>query len=185
VWALRRSEPSWGSPPGDPLPERAGLAAAAAELAAGASPAVAAQRGVVVERLERGGKGGGRLTVTLRRRGGADAGDAGAAGGGGNGFHQVEVDRVLSLTGAVGDHHLYRQLQVHECYATCGPIKLSAALLGAAAGDCLQQTSHGVEALTNPEPGFYILGSKSYGRNNTFLLRTGWEQVSEVFAALR
>ncbi|MBV8201439.1 MAG: flavoprotein, partial [Acidobacteria bacterium] len=70
VWALRRSEPSWGSPPGDPLPERAGLAAAAAELVAGASPAVTAQRGVVVERLERGGKGGGRLTVTLRRRGG-------------------------------------------------------------------------------------------------------------------
>ena len=37
-----------------------------------------------------------------------------------------------SLTGSVGDHGLYRQLQVHECYATCGPIKLSAALLGAA-----------------------------------------------------
>jgi hypothetical protein len=74
---------------------------------------------------------------------------------------------------------------VHECYATCGPIKLSAALLGAAAGDCLEQTSHGVEALTNPEPGFYILGSKSYGRNNSFLLRVGWDQVTEVFAALQ
>ena len=44
---------------------------------------------------------------------------------------EVEVDRILSLTGFVGDHGLYRQLQVHECYATCGPIKLSAALLGA------------------------------------------------------
>lgn len=29
-----------------------------------------------------------------------------------------------------------------------------------------------------------MLGSKSYGRNNTFLLRVGWEQVTEVFAAL-
>lgn len=173
VWALRRADPSWGSPPDDPLPERAGLAAAAAELAAGASPAVAAERGAVVEALARTGSDG-RLAVTLRRTGPL-----------GNGAWQVAVDRVLSLTGAVGDHQLYRQLQVHECYATSGPIKLSAALLGAAAGDCLDQASHGVEALTNPEPGFYILGSKSYGRNNTFLLRVGWEQVNEVFAALQ
>jgi hypothetical protein len=32
--------------------------------------------------------------------------------------------------------------------------------------------------------GFFILGSKSYGRNNSFLLRVGWDQVTEVFAAL-
>ncbi|HEX5757608.1 MAG TPA: flavoprotein, partial [Thermoanaerobaculia bacterium] len=59
-----------------------------------------------------------------------------------------------------------------------------AALLGAAGGDCLSQTSHGVEVLTNPEPGFFILGAKSYGRNNTFLMRAGWEQVAEVFGLL-
>jgi hypothetical protein len=202
LWVLRRAEPAWGSPLDDPLPERARLAAAAAELAAGASPAVTVQRGVVVEAVahaahagggepergaggDRDGRDGrigrdgrdGRIMVTLgRTRGGGLDGD---------GAWQVTVDRVLSLTGAVGDHQLYRQLQVHECYATCGPIKLSAALLGAAAGDCLQQTSHGVEALTNPEPGFFILGSKSYGRNNSFLLRVGWDQVTEVFAALR
>jgi 2-polyprenyl-6-methoxyphenol hydroxylase-like FAD-dependent oxidoreductase len=189
IWALRRAEPTWGSPPDDPLPERARLAAAAAELAAGASPAVTAERSVVVESIahaaagdttgktESAGAGAdGRLTVTLgRRRGGGLEGD---------GAWQITVDRVLSLTGAVGDHRIYRQLQVHECYATCGPIKLSAALLGAAAGDCLEQTSHGVDTLVNPEPGFYILGSKSYGRNNSFLLRVGWDQVTEVFAAL-
>jgi hypothetical protein len=234
IWALRRAEPSWGSPADDPLPERARLARAAGELAAGASPAVTAERGVVVEAIERAGSGGtggagsvggagrsgsgggsggsghdepgGRLTVTLRRSphsspgspGSAASpsslgssgllGSAGAAGDasdeGDGPYRQVTVDRVLSLTGAVGDHRLYRQLQVHECYATSGPMKLSAALLGAGAGDCLAQTSHGVETLTNPEPGFFILGSKSYGRNNTFLLRVGWEQVAEVFAAL-
>jgi hypothetical protein len=84
----------------------------------------------------------------------------------------------------VGDHLLFRQLQVHECYATCGPIKLSAALLGAGAADCLAQQSHGAETLTNPEPGFFILGSKSYGRNSTFLMRVGWQQVEEVFSLL-
>jgi hypothetical protein len=147
---------------------------------------------------------GGRLLVTLRdgraagtavtdEAAGAAAGARAAAADGSGaqteavtaGTRRVAVDRVLSLTGAVGDHQLYRQLQVHECYATCGPMKLSAALLGAAGGDCLEQTAHGVETLTNPEPGFYIVGAKSYGRNNTFLLRVGWEQVAEVFAGIQ
>ena len=34
------------------------------------------------------------------------------------------VDRVLALNGGVGDFTLYRQLQVHECYATAAPMKL-------------------------------------------------------------
>jgi hypothetical protein len=169
IWALRGGAPSWGTHEGDPLPERARLAADAEALASGASPAVEARRGVAVEELSRPN---GRLRVVLRN------------GSGGEGSEEVLVDRILALTGYVGDHDLYRQLQVHECYATCGPIKLSAALLGAAGGDCLTQTSHGVETLTNPEPGLYILGIKSYGRNNTFLMRVGWDQVAEVFGAL-
>jgi hypothetical protein len=166
IWLLRNPEPSWGTHPGDPLPERAGLAAAAASLVAGASLAVDVRRGGVVEEIA---KPNGRFRVVLRN---------------GQGSETVEVDRVLSLTGAVGDHDLYRQLQVHECYATCGPIKLSAALLGAGSSDCLTQTTHGANTLTNPEPNFFILGSKSYGRNNTFLMRVGWEQVGEVFGLL-
>jgi 2-polyprenyl-6-methoxyphenol hydroxylase-like FAD-dependent oxidoreductase len=167
VWALRDEHPDWGAVAGDTLPERAALTGAAAALAGGASPAVEARRGVAVERLRPTGE---RVAVALRGEDGR--------------VDEVMVDRIVALCGAVGDHSLYRELQVHECYATCGPINLSAALLGAAAGDCLQQTSHGVETLRNPEPGFYILGAKSYGRNNTFLLRTGWAQVEEVFAAI-
>ncbi len=166
IWALRNPEPSWGTHEGDPLADRAALAASAAELAGGASPAVEARRGAVVEEIA---KPNGRFEVTLRN---------------GAGPETVEVDRILSLTGAVGDHGIYRQLQVHECYATCGPIKLSAALLGAGSSDCLTQTTHGADTLTNPEPGFFILGAKSYGRNNTFLMRIGWEQVGEVFGLL-
>ncbi|HEY7215243.1 MAG TPA: hypothetical protein VIC28_11470, partial [Thermoanaerobaculia bacterium] len=100
------------------------------------------------------------------------------------GRERIAADRVLSLTGSVGDHELYRQLQVHECYATCGPINLSAAILGAGGADCLAQTTHGADTLKNPEPNFFILGAKSYGRNNTFLMRIGWEQVAEVFGLL-
>jgi hypothetical protein len=166
IWILRNPEPCWGTREGDPLPERAGLAAEAAALATGSSPSVEVHRGVVVEEIS---KPDGRFEVTLRN---------------GAGRERVQVDRILSLTGYVGDHELHRQLQVHECYATCGPIKLSAALLGAGSSDCLAQTSHGAETLTNPEPGFFILGAKSYGRNNSFLMRTGWEQVGEVFGLL-
>jgi hypothetical protein len=171
IWALRREAPAAtaaaGDSGGDPLPERAGLESAAAELAAGASPHVQVLRGVAVEALEARADGG--IDVVLRN---------------GRGPQRVAVDRVLALTGYVGDHGLYRQLQVHECYATCGPIQLSAALLGAGAGDCLGQQSHGAEVLKNPEPNFYILGIKSYGRNNTFLMRVGWQQVGEVFGLL-
>ena len=94
------------------------------------------------------------------------------------------VDRIIALTGYVGDHTIYRQLQVHECWATSSPMKLSAALLASSSADCLAQTSQGADALRNPGPDFFILGAKSYGRNSTFLMRVGWQQVDEVFALL-
>jgi hypothetical protein len=42
----------------------------------------------------------------------------------------------------------------------------------------------GVDTLRTPEPGFFVLGAKSYGRTPTFLLRVGWEQVEQVVTAL-
>lgn len=82
------------------------------------------------------------------------------------GTDEIVVDRVLALTGYVGDASIYRQLQVHECYATAAPMQLSAALLGHAAGDCLAQQRYGIDVLRSPEPNFFILGMKSYGRNS-------------------
>ncbi len=43
---------------------------------------------------------------------------------------------------------------------------------------------HGEADLRHPEPNFYIVGNKSYGRAPTFLLMTGYEQVRSVVAAL-
>jgi len=63
-------------------------------------------------------------------------------------------------------------------------MKLASALLSSSSVDCLIQESHGADTLKNPEPNFFILGSKSYGRNATFLMRVGWEQVDEVFSLL-
>jgi hypothetical protein len=167
LWAIRRTQPDLGLVENDPLPSRRALTEDAGSLLSGASAAVEALAGAVVESMH---PENGSVRVDLRHEGGK--------------VESVKVDRILSLTGGVGDDSLYRQLQVHECYAFAAPMKLSAALLGSAGGDCLEQESHGVEALKNPEPDFFILGDKSYGRNNTFLLQVGWQQVDEVFADL-
>lgn len=190
LWALRTNEPRWLIDD-DPLPTRAGLARVAEALARGASPAVEPILGVAVEALApRGADGGGGLAVTLRASDGCDGSDGREGRDGrhdrGSERRTVAVDRVLALTGSVGDDRIYRQLQVHECWATGAPMKLSAALLGAAGGggDCLAQTGFGPETLTSPEPRFFILGAKSYGRNAAFLMRVGWEQVDDVFGLL-
>src|SRR5207249_6689752 len=94
------------------------------------------------------------------------------------------VDRILANLGYTPNTDLYRELQVHECYASLGPMKLAAALLGKGNDDCLKQSSCGPETLRNPEPNFYVLGAKSYGRNSHFLLRVGFEQVREVFTLI-
>jgi len=43
---------------------------------------------------------------------------------------------------------------------------------------------HGHAELAHPEPGYYAIGAKSYGRAPTFLLLTGYEQARSVTAAL-
>lgn len=169
IWARRGEGDDLGLVEDDVLPQRHDLTHHAGRLLASPPPGLTVHRGVVVEAFR---EGDGGVRVTLRRFGGETV--------------EVEVDRVLALTGHVGDHGMYRQLQVHECYATSGPMKLAAALLGASGGggDCLAQVSLGPETLKNPEPGFFILGSKAYGRRNDFLMRVGWQQVEEVFQLL-
>ena len=50
--------------------------------------------------------------------------------------------------------------------------------------DCLDQTSGGVDALRSPEPDFFVLGSKSYGRNSTFLFAAGLMQIRDLFGLI-
>ena len=181
IWVLRGDGPQ--SEDDDPLPERKALVELAQRVAGGAYPdvvrvcsrrlvdALAEEKALAKER--NGSDACGRVAVTLRNTDDDTT-------------ETVAVDQILSLTGRVGDHLLYRQLQVHECYATSGPMKLAAALMASsgAAGDCLSQSSLGPETLRSPEPGFFILGSKSYGRRTDYLLRVGWQQVEEIFQLL-
>ena len=166
TWAIRSPSPTFGAVDDDALPMRHSLVKRAQDLAAADSP-FDVRAGRSVDALEASPDG---VVVTLRTADGAR--------------EKVIVDRIISLTGGVGDARMYRQLQVHECYATSGPMKLASALLASSSADCLTQESHGADTLKNPEPDFYILGMKSYGRNSSFLLRVGWEQVDEVFSLL-
>lgn len=180
VWAVRAAAPTWGAVADDPLPARRALVEHSRAVAEGLVPQVELRTGVVVEALRP--EGAGVVAVLRRRHGGA--GSDGGDGSDGDDGGEVRVDRVVSLTGASADLSLARALQVHLCYATEGPMALAASLLGEAGGDCLAQASPGVGVLRNPEPDFYVLGSKSYGRTPSFLLRVGWEQVDQVVGAL-
>ncbi len=192
LWALRRDGRSLEPIPADPLPERARLQERALSFVVGKHPSLRALTSSTVESLRS------EATVESAEGGGGHARDSALAGPirvelrhrdthGQVTHSEHEVDLIVALVGASGDQTLYRELQVQECYATAGPMRLAAALLGEtdASTDCLAQTSQGGDSLVTPEPGYFILGSKSYGRNNTFLLRIGYQQVADVVELLR
>ena len=166
-WLVRATD---GSPlpviQDDPLPERQRLSERVNAVAGGGDARVQLHRGASVEALR---SKEGALEVELVEHGKRTG---------------LSVDRILAHVGFHPDNSIYRELQVHECYASMGPMKLSAALLGESSADCLAQTSKGAETLANPEPNFFILGAKSYGKNSNFLIRIGIEQVEEVFRSL-
>ena len=96
----------------------------------------------------------------------------------------LTVDSVIANVGYHPDQSLYEELQIHQCYASQGPMKLAAALMSETSADCMAQSNPGADSLRNPEPGFFILGAKSYGRNSRFLLRIGLEQIRSVFGLI-
>jgi thioredoxin reductase len=174
IWATRRRG---GAPmervADDPLRERDRLAARANELAVAGRPPVQWKPGRCVRRLsltEGSGADPVRWSVSLE----SDRRET----------ETIEVDHIIANVGYRPDRSLYEELQVHECYATQGPMKLAATLLGETSADCLAQTSHGPESLRNPELNFFILGAKSYGRNSNFLLQVGLQQIVDVFSLL-
>jgi thioredoxin reductase len=92
-----------------------------------------------------------------------------------------EVERIIGNVGYTPDTVLHRELQIHESYASLAPMGVAVGLIKQAGADCTAIVGQGPESLLTPEPGYFILGAKSYGRNSQFLLRTGFEQVRDVF----
>ena len=172
TWITRHSPDERTSGPilkieNDRLPARAALAEAANSLAAQQHGPVTHLPGTVAIAVSRDGDDG-PWRVHLA------------------GVHAGEhaFDRIIANVGFRPDRTLYEELQVHECYATHGPMRLAAAMSGQKSADCLDQTSCCAGSLLNPEPNFYILGAKSYGRQSNFLLATGLAQIRELFTIL-
>lgn len=95
----------------------------------------------------------------------------------------VEVQRVVVATGLRPDLSMLRELRVELDSLTEAPSKL-APLIDPNLHSCGTVPPHGVVELSHPEPGFYIVGGKSYGRAPTFLMATGYEQVRSIVAEL-
>ncbi len=168
VWVTRKPSSSlYCERADDPLPERRSIERQARALISGDSSAIVRLDGAEVEGLEFN-------SATHRYRVTLLVGDR---------LRVEEAHHVVALVGYGPDNSIYRELQVHECYASRGPMKLATALAGSGK-DCLGVPAFGGDVLANPEPDFYILGNKSYGRTATFLLETGYRQVEEAVSTL-
>ena len=94
-----------------------------------------------------------------------------------------DIDRVIATTGARPNLNVLREVRVELDSAVESVLHL-APLIDPNVHSCGTVRPHGALELAHPEPGFFIVGMKSYGRAPTFLMTTGYEQVRSVLAAL-
>ena len=95
----------------------------------------------------------------------------------------AEVDEIIRATGFRPDLSIIAELRLAIDPALESPAVL-APLIDPNVHSCGTVPPHGAAELAHPEADFYIVGMKSYGRAPTALLRTGYEQVRSVVAAL-
>ncbi len=89
----------------------------------------------------------------------------------------------MSATGFRPDHTIVSELRL-DLDPVLGSTRALAPLIDPNEHSCGTVPPHGADELAHPEPGFYAIGVKSYGRAPTFLLATGYEQARSVVAAL-
>ncbi|TCO33092.1 thioredoxin reductase [Kribbella steppae] len=99
------------------------------------------------------------------------------------GDRTVVVDTVVNSTGFRPDHDMVGELRL-DLDPILGSTRALAPLIDPNQHSCGTVPPHGVDELEHPEPGYYAVGAKSYGRAPTFLLATGYEQARSVVAAL-
>ncbi|MET7402247.1 FAD-dependent oxidoreductase [Dactylosporangium sp. NPDC005572] len=100
-----------------------------------------------------------------------------------DGVRELVVDRIVSATGFRPDHAITAELRL-DLDPILGSTRALAPLIDPNEHSCGTVPPHGVDELSHPEPGYYAVGVKSYGRAPTFLLATGYEQARSVVAAL-
>jgi hypothetical protein len=93
------------------------------------------------------------------------------------------IARIIASTGARPNLQMTRELRVrHDPWLES--TDALAPLIDPNEHSCGTVRPHGHRELAHPEPGYYAVGAKSYGRAPNFLMATGYEQVRSVVAAL-
>lgn len=93
------------------------------------------------------------------------------------------INRIVAATGARPDLLLTREMRVrHDPWLES--TDALAPLIDPNEHSCGTVRPHGHRELAHPEPGYYAVGAKSYGRAPNFLMATGYEQVRSVVASL-
>jgi hypothetical protein len=165
-WAVRGENLSrvFGGGAGDALPARGQLGTDLRRMVE--QGRLSLWRGVHLEEVRARGE---KLEVT-----GTRAGEP---------FVYEGIDSIIAATGQRPDLQPLREMRLSldgalECVSALGP------LIDPNEHSCGTVRPHGARELAQPEPGLYVVGSKSYGRAPTFLLATGYEQARSVVAML-
>jgi len=95
----------------------------------------------------------------------------------------LTADRVVVLTGFRPDLSFLSELRLELDPTLQAPARI-AAEVDPNVHSCGSVAATGARDLAQPEPDFYLVGAKSYGRAPTFLALTGYEQVRSVVAEL-
>lgn len=93
------------------------------------------------------------------------------------------VDEIIVATGSRPDLSLARELRL-KLDPWLESTEQLAPLIDPNVHSCGSVPPHGHRELTHPEPGYYAIGAKSYGRAPNFLMATGYEQARSVVAAI-
>ncbi|MGY4856331.1 FAD-dependent oxidoreductase [Cryobacterium sp. AP23] len=163
TWVLRRAAAgnTFGGGAADELPERGQLGITARALVdAGLVDLVTGFR---VERITRDGD---RVVLTAE-----------------DGRSLPPADHVAVLTGFRPDLSFLSELRLELDSTLQAPVRI-ASEVDPNLHSCGSVSATGAADLAQPEPDFYLVGAKSYGRAPTFLALTGYEQVRSVVAAL-
>lgn len=162
TWALRRATAgnTFGGGDADELPARGALGIKAKEhVDAGL---VSLITGFRVERVTRDGE----RPVLVAEDG-----------------RTLTADRVVVLTGFRPDLSFLSELRLELDPTLQAPVRI-AAEVDPNVHSCGSVAATGAADLAQPEPDFYLVGAKSYGRAPTFLALTGYEQVRSVAAEI-
>lgn len=93
------------------------------------------------------------------------------------------VTRVFALTGFRPDASILSEIRI-DLDSSLQAVAGIAAEIDPNIHSCGSIGATGARELAQPEPDFFIVGAKSYGRAPTFLALTGFEQVRSVVAHL-